>query len=69
MAEIRIWRAGGKFSDQFSRHAEYVGRFEIGEYDGRPDVSWAWGFFARQDRPAQRWVYNESVRLQERVTR
>ena len=59
-----IWRTRWKFSDQFSWMAEYVGYFEIGEYDGQRDVSWCWASYARQDKTAQHWLCGEMARLQ-----
>ena len=64
-----IYRAGNRFGEQRGPYSVYVGYFEIGSYDGRPDVSWHWGSFARQDTRAQRWISGEMARLKEAVTR
>ena len=65
MTKRHIYRDGNRFSTQRSRNGAHVGYFEF----SRGDWGWCWSRWARQDRPAQHWVYNESVRLRERVTR
>jgi len=66
-----LYRAGNRFGGNVTKHtpgAEYVGYFERREYDGVVRWHWTWATYAKQDRRAEVWVYNELHRLDGRLT-
>ena len=59
-------RIGGNVT-QRTPGAAYVGYFELREHDGIKHWTWDWATYAKQDRRAEVWIYNELLRLGERL--
>jgi len=69
-AQIHIYRAGNKFGGGITKRTKdsaYIGYFERREHDGITRWHWSWTAYANQDRRAERWIYNELLRLNEQL--
>ena len=70
MTERHIYRVGNRIGGNVTKrtpNATYVGYFEHREYDSITRWHWTWATYATQDRRAEKWIYNELLRLGEQL--